>query len=114
MLWQTQHGATAEEYRADCIKRGAPIPHYLNPPAALPGVMTWFLAFWELSTDRHYEGGPIPRAALMSYPVAENEAEMFRHVIREADRAYLSFLAKPIEERKSLPVAGPQILKGFE
>ena len=72
----------------------------------------WFYAFWELSTERRFVGGPIPWSALNDYPA--EDAEAFRAAIREADRAYLDFLAKPVEERQSLPVAGPQMLKGFE
>ena len=113
MLWQAQHGATAATYRAECERRGAPIPAYLFPPDALPGVSDWFFAFWELSTERRYSGGPIPWSVIDAYPVSDGEAETFRAAIREADRAYLDFLAKPADERQSLPVAGPNILAGF-
>lgn len=78
----------------------------------MSGVGEWFYAFWELSTERRFAGGPIPWTALAAYPVDDDEAEAFRTAIREADRAYLEFLAKPVEERQSMPVAGPQVLRG--
>lgn len=112
MLWQAQHGATAHQYRAEQERRGAPVPAYLYPPDAAPGVMPWFFAFWELSTERRFAGGPIPWTALHAYPVDPAEGDAFRAAIREADRAYLGFLAKPPEERASLPVAGPGLFKG--
>lgn len=110
MLWHAQHGATAAEYRADLEKRGAPIPAYLWPPEVLPGVHHWFLAFWELSTERRFIGGPIPWSAIEAYPT--DDPETFRAVIRAADRAYLDFLAKPPEQRASLPVATKGLFKG--
>lgn len=113
MLWQAQHGATAQQYRADCEARGVTPPAYLYPPATRPGLDVWHLAFWELSTERRFPGGPIPCSAIDAWPVADDERETFRHAIRRADAAYLDFLAKPAEERQSLPVAGPKLLEGF-
>ena len=112
MLWYAQHGATAESYRDVLDRRGAPIPAYLWPPETLPGVQEWVLSFWELSTERRFIGGPIPWSALEAYPVSPEEAEAFRRAIRDADRAYLNFLARPEEERASLPVATSGILRG--
>lgn len=111
MLWHAQHGATAEKYREDCARRGAPIPAYLWPPEALPGISAWFLAFFELSTERRFAGGAIPWSAIEAWPVDPAEGDTFRRAIRDADRAYLEFLAKPEEDRKSLPVATGSILK---
>lgn len=112
MLWQAQHGATADEYRADCMARGAPVPAYLTMPDALPGVLPWFMAFWELSTDRRFPGGPIPRQSIEAHPVEPAEADDFRDAMREMDSAYLRWLDKPADERKSLPVARSGMLKG--
>lgn len=101
MLWQAQHGATAAQYRADCEKRGVTPPAYLTPPACLPGLDVWHIAFWELSTERRFPGGPIPMSAIDAWPVPAHEAEVFRHAVRRADAAYLDFLARPAEERAS-------------
>ena len=101
MLWQAQHGATAHKYRADCEARGVKPPSYLIPPAALPGLDVWHIAFWELSTERRFPGGPIPVSAIEAWPVPAAEVDIFRHAIRRADAAYLDFLAKPAEERQS-------------
>jgi hypothetical protein len=112
VLWYAQHGGTYQEYTAALKSRGAPIPKYLVPPEALPGVMPWFLDFWELSTERRYEGAPIPWSALIAYPVAAHEAETFRACIRAADAAYLAFKSKPPEEQKSLKPLVPGSRRG--
>ena len=109
MLWQAQHGGTAEAYRRELEARGAPIPAHLFPPDALPGVTPWYVAFWELSTERRFAGGPIPWSAIEAMCGGD---EAFRRAIREADRAYLEFMARPPEERQSLPPAGPGLFKG--
>ncbi len=101
MLWQAQHGATAHQYRADCQARGVTPPAYLIPPAPLPGIDVWHIAFWELATERRFPGGPIPVSAIDAWPVAGDEADLFRHAIRRADAAYLEFISRPPEERQS-------------
>lgn len=111
MLWHAQHGATAEQYRATLQERGAPIPTYLIPPEPIPGVHTWFLAFWELSTERRFPSGPIPWSAIQAYPTSDRDA--FHSAMRDADRAYLEFLSRPEEQRASLPVAGPDLLRAI-
>lgn len=111
MLWQAQHGATAEKHRADCIARGVPVPGYLNPPATLPGVDAWHFAFWELATERRFPGGPIPASAIDAWPVADHEADIFRHAIRRADAAYLDFIAKPADERQSPAPLSPDAFR---
>ena len=109
MLWYAQHGATVDQYTAALKERGVPIPKYLIPPEPLPGVMPWFLDFWELSTERKFEGAAIPWSAIAVYPVLPNEAELFHTCIRAADAAYLAFRAKPIDEQKSLkPMMPPK------
>jgi hypothetical protein len=100
VLWQAQHGATAHKYRADCEARGVKPPAYLIPPAALPGVDVWHIAFWELSTERRFPGGPIPVSAIDAWPVPD-DADAFRRAIRKADAAYLEFVSRPPEERRS-------------
>lgn len=82
------------------------------PPEPMPGLLPWFFAFWELSTDRRYPGAPIPRQSIAEYPVAADESGTFRNAMRAMDAAYLRFLDKPMEERQSLPVAGPGLLRG--
>lgn len=106
MLWYAQHGGTFQQYTDALRERGAPIPAYLIPPEAIPGLWPWFLDFWELSTERRYEGAPIPWSALAAYPAAD--AEVFRRCIRAADAAYLAFRAKPLDEQKSLPPMMPK------
>lgn len=106
MLWQLQHGATAQAYRDTLAARGAPVPDYLTPPDALPGVNEWFLAFWELSTERRFMGGPIPWSAIEAY--GADDPDTFRACIRAADAAYLNF--KPPEP--PLEVLRPGMLRG--
>jgi len=77
----------------------------------LPGVEPWFMAFWELSTCRAFEGGPIPWTAIQAWPVTHDEAGTFHGAIRDADRAYLAHLSKP-REPKPTRVLGPGMLRG--
>ena len=105
MLWQAEHGATAAEYRKTQEERGAPIPDYLNPPPALPGVAEWFQTYWELSTERRFMGGPIPWSAIAAFPT--DDPDTFRACIRAADAAYLNFKPEPPME----PLR-PGVLKG--
>jgi hypothetical protein len=103
VLWHVQHGATAKQYRDQCIERGVPVPGYLIPPAPLPGIEGWFTAFWELRTERRFPEGPIPATAIREYPVAPEEAEDFATAMRRADAALIEFLNKPEDQRRSLP-----------
>lgn len=79
-------------------------------PDALPGVMPWFEAFWELSTDRAYIGGPIPCSSLAAWPVDPVERDAFRRCIRAADAAYLEHMSQPNDGPKGL--ATPAAVKG--
>ena len=81
-------------------------------PEALPGVWPWFVTFWELSTDRRFPGGPIPRQSIAEYPVDASEADDFGNTMRAMDAAYLEWLDKPADERQSLPIARSGMLKG--
>jgi len=83
----------------------------MTPPDALPGVMPWFEAFWEISTERRFPGGPIPRSAIDAWPVHPNEKQAFAASMRAADAAYLDFMSKPEEERASPKVLSPGSLK---
>lgn len=59
----------------------------------LPGLAGWISDFFELGTDRQIgmQAGPIPAASIDRHTAGwpEDEAELFRHVIRAMDRAYL-------------------------
>lgn len=114
MLWQAQHGATAETYRKTLAERGAPIPAYLIPPDLLPGLEAWVTAFWELRTERHFAEGPIPASAIRTYPVDPAEADDFGAVMRAADAALLDFYSKPAEDRQSLPPMTSGTLKAMK
>lgn len=82
----------------------------MYPPEMEPGVGPWYEAFWALSTDRKYVGGPIPESSISSYETPDKD--MFRECIRAMDREYMAFLDKPTEERKSLKVFRPGIISG--
>ena len=79
-------------------------------PDPLPGVLPWFEAFWELSTDRAFAGGPIPATIIAAWPVEAQERATFRHSIRAADAAYLDHISKPNETPSG--VATPAAVKG--
>lgn len=105
-MWQARHGKNVAELR----KRGAPIPKHMEAPEEMPGIAPWFYAFWELSTDRAYVGGPIPSSSISAWPVAEAERETFRQCIRAADAAYLDHISHADEAPKG--VATPSAVKG--
>lgn len=84
----------------------------MYPPEALPGVQPWHVAFWELSTERRFPRGPIPYTAIMAWPCDGAERQLFASCIRAADAAYLEFLERPEEERRSLPVLTADAFKG--
>jgi len=111
VLWHLQHGATAEKYRQQCEERGVPVPKYLIPPTSLPGVDEWFIAFWELRTERRFAEGPIPSSAIRAYPVSPHEADEFYDAMRSADGALLEFISLPEDKRKSLPPMLPPVRK---
>lgn len=61
----------------------------------MPGTEPWLADFFELGTDRPIgmNGvGPIPATTIDRHTAGwpEDEAELFRHVIRAMDRAYLA------------------------
>ena len=97
-----QHGPTAARNRATLTERGIRnIPAYLYPPPELPGVGPWLSAFFELATDRRFVGGPIPWTSIAAYPVAPDEADLFRRCIRDADAAYLEWANRPPDKREA-------------
>ncbi len=111
MAWQLRHGETAEQFRAALKKRKAPIPKYLTPPEVADGYLSWFFAFFELSTDRLISGGPIPRGAIASFPIADHERGLFTRCIRAMDRVFLDHYA-PKKEGEPTQTFGPGMLKG--
>ena len=74
-------------------------------PELLPGLDHWLELFWELSTDRQIgmSVGPIPSAsidrAIQTSGIGEHESDLFRHCIRQADKAYLEIAALDEKER---------------
>jgi hypothetical protein len=73
--------------------------------------MQWFTAFWEISTERRFPQGPIPRSAIDAWPVDPSERSLFVACMRAADAAYLDFLSKPAEERASPKPLEPGFLR---
>lgn len=57
----------------------------------MPGAETWLADFWELSTDRRFEGGRIPAESIASHTTGwpRDEAAMFRVCIRAMDEVWL-------------------------
>jgi len=73
---------------------GKRVPDRLYPPDVNPGAVQWLDDFFELGTDRQltgYGSGPIPSSSIARHVDGwlEGEAEMFRHVIRALDGAWL-------------------------
>lgn len=74
-------------------------------PELLPGLDHWLELFWELSTDRQIgmSVGPIPSASIdreiQTSGMACDEADLFRHCMRQADKAYLEIASLDEKER---------------
>jgi hypothetical protein len=64
---------------------------YLNPPPSFPGIEWFFEAYRDLSTDRRFEGGPIPRLSAMAYAdrkgLAPDVAETMWAIVHRMDNA---------------------------
>ena len=95
-MWH-QDNPDATARREALANKGWRIPETLYPPEIYPGVGIWFSDFYELGTDRPTSMGgvgPIPSATLDRYTAAwpQDEADMFRYVIRKLDGAYLRSL----------------------
>lgn len=93
MRWQLAHGDTAQKNVEALQKRGAPIPKHLIPPDLIEGLSPWYLAFWELSTERRFAGAPIPLTAIQAWPVDDDERGLFHRLMRAMDREYIDHLS---------------------
>jgi len=114
--WQLSHGGTYDANVAALKKRGAPIPKHMHPPKIMPGYDRWNIAFWELSTERHISGGPIPSSAIYAWPIPDHERDLFYRCIRAMDRVMLAHYApKKDEETKGVPAGQvrPGMLKAM-
>lgn len=85
-------------------EKGLPIADWLWPPAILPGCEEWLGAFHDLGTDRQLTGygqGPIPHGSILRHTQGwpEREADLFYHIIRALDRAFLDELAAQAEAK---------------
>jgi hypothetical protein len=96
------HGAGAQAEIDKHEENGRTPPAYLYPPDLLPGADEWLGAFWEMSTDRRFSGGPIPAESIDRWPVHPDEADTFRRCIRAMDEAFRDHFAKPKEETPKL------------
>ena len=69
--------------------KGWRIPPHLFPPDILPGYEGWLDDFFELGTER--QSGPIPKGAIDRHVRGwlDDEADIFRHVIRAMDSAFM-------------------------
>jgi hypothetical protein len=99
LLWLLDNPDAAKRREA-LTEKGWRIPPHLFPPGTLPGsdsplpgTEVWLDDFFELGTDRSM-GGRIPAASIARHVEGwpDDEAGMFRFVIRELDQAYLAHL----------------------
>lgn len=80
--------------------KGRPVPAHFLPPDIDDGYAEWFSAFWELSTDRRIDGGPIPWSAIEAWPVPAHERGRFLRCIRAMDRAFLDAMQRKREQKR--------------
>jgi len=81
-----------------CIKRRQPLPEAIaSAPTIFKGLEPYYVAFWELSTDRG-QGmgvGPIPWSAINAYAIREELVgegyEDLLDYVRALDRTFLKF-----------------------
>lgn len=78
------------------IAKGRALPQwFLDEPLSLPGDEVFVDAFWALSTERRYPGGPIPRsvaeAHALSLGMSGEDAALFGRMIGALDETYLEW-----------------------
>lgn len=91
-----------------CIKRRQPLPEAIaNAPTIFKGLEPYYIAFWELSTDRS-QGmgvGPIPWSAINEYAVREGlRGEGYEDLVdyvRAMDRTFLKFQREEEAKRRA-------------
>jgi hypothetical protein len=88
------------------IERGQPPPSwYEEEPDYPPGLDFYMRAFWQLSTERQigFSVGPIPVSKIEEFGEKRGydpiTLDIFRHLIREVDAAYLDWLTKEREKK---------------
>lgn len=97
MRWELRLQRDGYSIDAAAIK-GREFPEwYLDTPPMLPGDEFYLRAFWQLSTCRRYQGGPIAWDTTMQYAAAwELSPDMtstFVIVMRHLDNAFLVWWA---------------------
>ena len=86
------------------------------PPVLLPGADEYLDAFWELSSERQlgFGAGPIPGSAIVAHAgragMADDEADLFRRVIRAMDAVYLDRSAPRPQPSKDAPAVSSRPL----
>jgi len=90
--WHLAH-PNAEARRKALEEKNWRVPEHLYPPDLPIGTEQWWNDFHELSTDRQMSMsvGPIPAASIDRHIAgwSDDDAGMFRAVIRAMDRVYL-------------------------
>lgn len=102
-----------------CIKRRIPLPEKIaNAPVILKGLEGYYIAFWELSTDRQ-QGmgcGPIPWSSIDRWCDREGlvgeDYDYLLDMIRAMDRTFLAYQkersdedAAAAEARRNAPIS---------
>lgn len=91
-----------------CIKRRIPLPEKIaNAPRILKGLEGFYIAFWELSTDRQsgMGAGPIPWTAINLYcqreGVTGEDYDYLLDMVRAMDRVFLDYQKEKSDEREA-------------
>jgi len=89
-----------------CIKRRIPLPEKIaNAPRILKGLEGYYIAFWELSTDRAVGmgAGPIPWTAVDMYCKREGivgeDYDYLLDMIRAMDKVFLAHQKEQADNR---------------
>jgi len=69
---------------------------YVNAPEIRETNRIYLQAFWELSTERRFQGGPIPWSQIRLYArengVADELLPLFEHIVRELDEEFVAYV----------------------
>lgn len=93
---------------ASCVRRRIPLPDKIaDAPRILTGLEPYYIAFWELSTDRPsgFGAGQIPWSSIDRYAAREgmghDEYLDLIDMIRAMDRAFLAYSKEKQAEREA-------------
>lgn len=83
------------------INPNRPLPEeFKNPPEINNFIIFYWDLFWELSTERKVESGPIPGSAIIKYSKLFNiDYDDLNMIIRSMDNEYMQYLQEERDKK---------------